>query len=257
MPAFSIQILKKYSSVKVNCSNETNIVFDSTGFNLYDNMFFSFDLDGGTLRDEIYIKFYDEMDEQSMNTTNENGEFINATSSSQTTKNGDISSIKKSYIIYKNKEKNFVWIGFYCKGTLTIENTKEENYGKNSSKIIIIIGIVFVIVLTAAIIITCIKRKKARVDRAARRAMRMQMTAGGYYPYPGRNMGMSVGIGMSQGYGSNYMMNNMPPQPGLIGSQPVSYSRMPNDATQNIEPNSPNPNENPPTSKLRIKRKKV
>ena len=53
------------------------------------------------------------------------------------------------------------------------------------------------------------------------------------------------------------MMNNMPPQPGLIGSQPVSYSRMPNDATQNIEPNSPNPNENPPTSELRIKRKKV
>ena len=60
------------------------------------------------------------------------------------------------------------------------------------------------------------------------------------------------------------MMNNMPPQSGLIGSQPVAYSRMPNDSTQNIinrgyskEPNSPNPNENLPTSELRIKRKKV
>ena len=133
-----------------------------------------------------------------MNKTNENGETINPTSSSQTTKNGDISSMKKSYIIYKNKEKNFVWIGFYCKGTLTIENTKEENYGKNSSKIIIIIGIAFVVVGAAVIIITCIKSKKDKIARATRRAMQMQMAAGGYYSYPGMNMGMSVGIGMSQ-----------------------------------------------------------
>ena len=247
----SIQILQKYSSVKVQCSTEKNIAFDSSGFNLYENMFFSFDLDGNHLRQEIYIEFYDEIDEQSMNKTNKDGKPINPTSSSQTTKNGEISSMKKSYTIYKDEEKNYVGIGFDCGGTLTIKNTKEDE-GNKGNTILIILVVVLVVAVIVAVIISCIRRKKAREARAA---MRMQMAAGGYYP--GMNMGMSVGMGMPAVYGSNYMMNNMPPQPGLIGSQPVAYSRMPNDATQIIDQNSPNPNENPPSSELRIKGKKV
>ena len=84
--------------------------------------------------------------------------------------------------------------------------------------------------------------------------MRMQMASGGYYPQPGMNMGMSVGVGMPPDYGSNYMMNNMPPQPGLKGPKPVTYSCMPNDATH-IEPKAPSELEPISSGKRMIKSK--
>ena len=120
--------------------------------------------------------------------------------------------------------------------------------------IIIVVFVVFFVIIIVITVICCIRRRKAR---AARMAMRMQMASGAYYPPPGMGMGMSVGVGMPPAYGSNYMMNNMPPQPNMMGSQPVAYSRMPNDATQ-IEPNAQNPDEIPqPNSGMRIKKTKV
>ena len=145
-------------------------------------------------------------------------------------------------------------IDFHCtNGDLTIENTKEDD-GNKEMIIIIVVFVVFFVIIIVITVICCIRRRKAR---AARMAMRMQMASGAYYPQPGMSMGMSVGVGMPPAYGSNYMMNNMPPQPNMMGSQPVAYSRMPNDATQ-IEPNAQNPDEIPqPNSGMRIKKTKV
>ena len=87
--------------------------------------------------------------------------------------------------------------------------------------------------------------------------MQMQMASGIYNPQPGIRMEMSMGVGMPPGYGGNYMMNNMPPQSNMIGSQPVAYFRMPNDVTR-IEPNSRNPEDNQPeNSGTRIIKTKI
>ena len=246
----SIKILQKYSSVKVRCTDEKSIAFDSSGFNLNEDMFFTFS--GKTLEKTIYYKFEDNVyDGTSYDINSANGKSKEPTSTYQTKSGKKVTSIKKYYSINKEEDKHYTLIGFYCKeGTLTIENTK-ENAGKKSNTIIIIVVVVCGVVAIGIIIFSCIRAKKAR---AAKAAMRMQMASGGYYPQPGMNMGMSVGVGMPPAYGNNCMMNNMPPQPGLISSNPVAYSRMPNDATQ-IEPNSPN--ELPPVSsgKRKIKSK--
>lgn len=258
----SIKILQKYSSIEVQCPQEKSIAFDSSGFNLNEEMFFVFKLKGRGLQKKIYYRFYDEVDEKEVYDLDENRDKVSTpTSSSEVKKMDEITSMTKYYTIKKDENRNFVVIDFTCSvgGTLTIENTKEDG-GKKANTIIIIVVVVVVVVVIVVIVITCIKRKKAR---AAKAAMRMAMASGSYYPQPGMNMGMSVGVGMTPGYpgypgyGNNYMMNNMPPQPNNISSKPVAYSRVGNDLTQ-IDPNSPNPNEIPPmTSGVRIKNKKV
>ena len=248
----SIQILKKYSSIKVGCTDKS-IAFDSRGFNINDEMFFTFSLSGKKLEKKIYYQFEDFVSEERTYQINSGNGKSKEPTSSYETKSGNKVTINHYYSINKLEDKHYTLIGFYCEyGTLTIENTKEDG-GKKANTIIIIVVVVCCVVVVGIIIFCCIRAKKTR---AARAAMRMQMASGGYYPQPGMNMGMgmSVGIGMPPAYGSNYMMNNMPPQPGLISSQPVAYSRMPNDATQ-IEPNSPNELAQPSSGKRIIKSK--
>ena len=260
----SIEILQKYGSIEVDCPEDKSIAFDSSGFNLNEEMFFGFKLKGRGLYKEIYYKFLDTVDKEltlDYDLDETTGKTCTPTSSSEVKKMNEVTSMTKYYTIKKDENKNFAIIDFTCLvgGKLTIENTKEDS-GKKVNTIIIIVVVVVVVVVIVVIVISCIKRKKAR---AAKAAMRMAMASGNYYPQPGMNMGMSVGVGMTPGYpaypgyGNNYMANNMPPQPNNINSKPVAYSRVGNDLTQ-IEPNSPNPNENPPmTSGLRIKNKKV
>ena len=250
----SIKKLQKYSSVKVICSSENSIAFDSSGFSLNKDMYFAFNLAGKGLENKIYYKFEDhDYDGTRYEINSANGKSKEPTSTYKTSSGKKSQSIKKYYTINKESDKPYTLIGFYCKeGTLTIENTK-ENSGKKANTVIIIIVVVCCVVVAGIIIFTCVRTKKGK---AARAAMRMQMASGGYYPQPGMNMGMgmSVGVGMPPAYGSNYMMNNMPPQSGLKGSKPVTYSRMPNDATH-IEPNPPSELEPVSSGKRMIKSK--
>ena len=255
----SIKILEKYGSTTITCRNRGNenyvnaIALDSSGFALKDDIFFTFKLEGTTdMRTQINYEFLDavEREENYRDYFNSNGKTKDSSSNSQSQVMGKY-TYKHYYTINKEEDKKYLLIGFDCtSGELTIENTKEDD-GNKEMIIIIVVFVVFFVVIT---IICCIRRRKAR---AARMAMRMQMASGAYYPQPGMSMGMSVGVGMPPAYGSNYMMNNMPPQPNMMGSQPVAYSRMPNDATQ-VEPNAQNPDEIPqPNSGMRIKKTKV
>jgi len=257
----SIRILEKYGSTTITCKKpeetiyENTIAFDSSGFNSKDDIFFTFKFEGtGNLNKEINYKFKDTVDkEQDPDTYYSLLDKTKEPSSTSQSQVMDKFTLKHYYTI-KKEDKNYLLIGYVCNsGSLTIENTKEDD-GNKEMIIIIVVFVVFFVVVVVIIIICTIRRRKAR---AARMAMRMQMASGAYYPPPGMGMGMSVGVGMPPAYGGNYMMNNMPPQPNMMGSQPVAYSRMPNDATQ-IEPNAQNPDEIPqPNSGMRIKKTKV
>ena len=259
----SIKILEKYGSTTIICKSpgedgyENAIAFDSSGFNLKEDIFFTFKLEGVStdMTTQIKYDFLDTVEGENNynNYFNTNGKTKDSSSDSQSQVMGKY-TYKHYYTINKEEDKKYLLIGFDCtSGDLTIENTKEDD-GNKEMIIIIVVFVVFFVIIIVITVICCIRRRKAR---AARMAMRMQMASGAYYPPPGMGMGMSVGVGMPPAYGSNYMMNNMPPQPNMMGSQPVAYSRMPNDATQ-IEPNAQNPDEIPqPNSGMRIKKTKV
>ena len=259
----SIKILEKYGSTTITCRNRDNenyvnaIALDSSGFNLKDDIFFTFKLEKGTsdMRTQINYEFLDTVVRENdyNNYFNSNSKTKDSSSNSQSQVMGKY-TYKHYYTINKEEDEKYLLIGFDCtSGELTIENTKEDD-GNKEMIIIIVVFVVFFVIIIVITVICCIRRRKAR---AARMAMRMQMASGAYYPPPGMGMGMSVGVGMPPAYGGNYMMNNMPPQPNMMGSQPVAYSRMPNDATQ-IEPNAQNPDEIPqPNSGMRIKKTKV
>ena len=260
----SIKILEKYGSTTIICKSlgevgyENAIALDSSGFDLKEDIFFTFKLEGERRRDmtsQIKYKFEDNVDKDTSSTTyySQLSKTKDSSSNSESQVMGKY-TYKHYYTINKEEDKNYLLIGFDCtSGELTIENTKEDD-GNKEMIIIIVVFVVFFVVIVVIIIICTIRSRRAR---AARMAMRMQMASGAYYPPPGMGMGMSVGVGMPPAYGSNYMMNNMPPQPNMMGSQPVAYSRMPNDATQ-VEPNAQNPDEIPqPNSGMRIKKTKV
>ena len=255
----SIKILQKYGSTTIVCgypNHEDTIAFDSSGFGSKKDMFFTFSLEGSKrLEREIKYYFLDTVDKEqdSQNYYPSSGK-TKEPSSTSSTRVGNKETLKHYYTINKDENKNYLLIGYDCtSGELTIENTK-ENEGNKEMIILIVVFSVFFVVVVVIVIICTIKRRK---EIAMRRAARMQMAAGAFYPPPGMGMGMSVGFGMSPAYASNYMMNNIPPQPNMMGSQPVAYSRMPNDATQ-IEPNPQNNDEIPqPNSGMRIKKTKV
>ena len=259
----SIRILEKYGSTTIICKSpgedgyENAIALDSSGFDLKEDIFFTFKLEGRTtdMTSQIKYKFEDNVDRDVSSTIY----YLQLSKTKDSSSNSQSQVMNKYtykhyYTINKEEDKKYLLIGFDCtSGELTIENTKEDD-GNKEMIIIIVVFVVFFVIIIVITVICCIRRRKAR---AARMAMRMQMASGAYYPPPGMGMGMSVGVGMPPAYGGNYMMNNMPPQPNMMGSQPVAYSRMPNDATQ-IEPNAQNPDEIPqPNSGMRIKKTKV
>lgn len=252
-------VFGKYGSVKVKCLEVNSVAFDSSEFNINDEMYFTFSLNAKGLYKTIYYQFMDNVnEEQDKVPYYDTGSSKDPTSSNSIKKNNKVTSEKKYYTINKENEEKFVVLRFNCPtGTLTIENTK-NNAGKTANTIIIIAVVCSVVISAVIITIVCIKRKK---KRAAKAAMRAQMASGSYYPQPAMSMGMgmgapmSVGVGMSPGYGTNYMMNNMLPQPGVNAMQPVPYSRMGNDQTQ-LDPN-PSDDIPPATSGKRIKRTKV
>ena len=256
----SIKILSKYGSTTIDCkitNHENTIAFDSSGFGSKEDMFFTFSLEGSKgLESVIKYKFEDTVDkEQSSNYYYPSYGKTKDTSSTSESKVLNKVTLKHYYTINKEEDKNYLIIGFDCtSGELTIENTKENDSGNKAVIIIIVVFSVFFVVIIIIVVVSVIRRRKAR---AVRMAARMQMASGAYYPPPGMGMSVGMGMGMAPAYGSNYMINNMPPQPNMMGSQPVAYSRMPNDVTQ-IEPNSQNPNEIPqPNSGMRIKKAKV
>ena len=232
----SIETLNKYSSVKVECY-EKRIIFDSSGFNLNDEMYFTFSLTStfsSSLEDTINYDFHNFVDDE--NAFSKSCLKHARTSASSSSSSGSKTTYKNYYTIKKDKDENYLLIEFYCSsGSLTIENT-EENKGKQVTIIIVVVVVVFAVIFTIIIVCTCIRRRQAQMARAS-----MQMAKTGMIMQAAANCYAQpvMGMGMASGYGSGYAMNNMPPPPGNIGmQQPIAYSRVGNDVTQ-LEPNSP------------------
>ena len=147
-------------------------------------------------------------------------------------------SFKKYYTINKEEDKHYLLMEFYCNsGSLSIENTKEDK-GKQNKILIIVLIVVLCAAVIFGTICVIIQRRKKMAAKAA-------MKAAAYSQGMGMGMGMGMAPPMASGYGSNIMMNNLPP-PGNLSSQPVAYSRVNNNATQLA---TPTPNSiNPPSS---------
>lgn len=243
----SIQLLKKYSSIKVSCS-DLMIAFDSSEFNLNDDLYFTFKLDSKNLEKTLLYDFYENIDVQDDNLIS----ILNPSkkkepdSSLDTKTNNIVTERKNYYTIKKEIEYDFLLLDFQCSGgSLTIENTKKSG-DKVNTIIIIVIACVFGVILIVVMIVVCIKRRANRMARAA-----LRMSASGYYPQPG--MAMSMGMSVVPPVGGSYMMGNIPPHQGnLAMQQPVAYSRMGNDVTQ-VTPNQMIP---PPSSGRKIGVKK-
>ena len=224
-------ILDKYSSKKVSCPNIKKIVFNSTDFNLKEDMYFTFSLDAKGLDKTIYYQFYENIDIsdskslESLQASNSK----EPDSSTNKKKKKVVKSETKYYTINKDKENNFLLLQFDCKkGTLTIENTKKS--GAKTNKILIIIIICVSVLVTAIIIIVVlIRRKNANLSREKL----MQQSRSGYFPQSGFN-------GISR-YGNNQMMNNYPPQNNIMmEQQPVPHSNIKNNDVGQLTTNVPN-----------------
>ena len=259
----SIKPLPKYGSVTTTCFGDSKILFNSTDFNLNEEMYFTFTLsvEGATkqgtkrssskststrpssdyIDDEIYYQFYPNniINDPDINVENCCTSSVKSTTDTSST-TGSKTKYNKYYTINKNVDNDYLLIEFSCnKGELEIENTK-ENKGKQVKIIIIVIIVVCAVITIVIIVCACIKRRQRQMAKAS-----MQMAKTGMIMQAAANccaqpvMGMGMGMGMASGYGSGYAMNNMPPLPGNMGmQQPIAYSRVGNDVTQ-LEPNSP------------------
>ena len=275
----SIEPLSKYGSVTVYCPEDSRILFNSSEFNLNEEMYFTFTLtvdeytarerkrsssststkpSSEFIKDKINYQFYPnnilndpDIDTKSCSSSVDQTTETSSTSSRETKYN-------KYYAISKNVDNDYLLIEFDCHkcedGELKIENTK-ENKGKQAKILIIVIIVVFVVIFIVVIVCVCIKRRQRQMAKAsmqmAKTGMIMQAAANAanYYAQP------AMGMGMTSGYGSGYAMNNMPPPIGNMGmQQPIAYSRVGDDVTQ-IQPKSPG-QYIPQSSGQRIKKSK-
>lgn len=257
----SIKSLAKYGSVELKCSNVNRIVFDSSGFNLNEEMYFTLTLtlsisrgsssssSSKYLGDEINYEFYpDDINDDGNVDSLSCSKHVGSTTESSSDVNGK--KYYKYYAISKNVDNDYLLMDFDCRdGSLKIENTK-ENKGKQQKIIIIVVVVFFVVLFVVVIVCISVKRRQQQMARTGMKmatAGMMMQAAANCYPQPV--------MGMASGYGSGYAMNNMPPPPGNMGiQQPVAYSRVGNDVTQ-IEPKYPNQFV-PQSSEKRIKKNK-
>ena len=224
----SIELLEKYSSVEVRCS-EKRIAFNSADFNLNEEIYFSLTLDREGVDKYLDYDFFDNVDISDapevlgldLSKKEESGPSFSKTVNGRTT------SETRHFTIQKVEDKKFIVMGFDCKGTLTIENTKEDEQ-KNKIIIIVVVMCVFVVIVIIIIAVCCYRRRKLQLGQ---QALQMGAMGGaGYYP--------QGQVGVVNAYGSNYMMNNVPPvQPNMMVS-PGAYSPMGNDVTQVAPPKS-------------------
>ena len=251
----SIETISKYGTVDVKCSDD-RVIFDSSGFNLNEDMYFTFSLSTTStskLESKIKYDFHSFVDDSNADILSCSRKSTSSTSTSS--KSGYTKTYKTYYTINKDKDEKYLLIEFYCSsGTLTIENT-EENKGKQAIIIIVVVVVVCAVIAIIVIVCTCIRRRQRQMAKAsmqtAKTGMIMQAAANAanYYAQP------VMGMGMTSGYGSGYAMNNMPPPPGNMGmQQPIAYSRVGDDVTQ-IEPKSPGQYV-PQSSGQRIKKSK-
>lgn len=253
---FSYELLKQYGKKTFSCSNGyQKIAFNSSGFKLNEGIYFTFDYDNECYETKLYYQFHDIPNIDDIFDINiyqaEKSTTPVSTVNSDSKGKKKYKSYKKFYTINKDEDKNVLLLKFNCKeGSVTIENTKEDK-GKQNKILIIVLVVVLCVGVIVTIICVCIRRKKRQMQRAAMRASAAQM----YSQSMGMGMGMAPGMiqPMAAGYGSNVMMNNLPPQ-GNIGSQPVAYSRVGNDVTQLASP-TPNSIMNQPSSGRRMGKK--
>ena len=256
---FSYELLQKYGKTSVGCSDSyQKIAFNSSGFKLNEGIYFTFDYDNECYETKLYYQFHDipnidDIFDISTYQIEKSTTPVSSVNSDSKGKN-KYNSYKKFYTINKDEDKNVLLLKFKCeKGSVTIENTKEDK-GKQNKILIIVLVVVLCVGVIVMIVCVCIRRKKRQMQRAAMKASAAQMYS--------QSMGMGMGMGMvapgmvqpmAAGYGSNVMMNNLPPQ-GNFGSQPVAYSRVGNDVTQLASP-TPNSIMNQPSSGKRMGKK--
>ena len=254
---FSYELLQKYGSKSVICSSNSyqKIAFNSSGFKLNEGIYFTFDYNNECYETKLYYQFHDipnidDIFDISTYQIEKSTTPVSSVNSDSKGKN-KYNSYKKFYTINKDEDKNVLILKYKCeKGSVTIENTKEDK-GKQNKILIIVLVVVLCAGVIVMIVCVCIRRKKRQMQRAAMKASAAQM----YSQSMGMGMGMAPGMvqPMAAGYGSNVMMNNLLPQVN-IGSQPVAYSRVGNDVTQLASP-TPNSIMNQPSSGKRMGKK--
>ena len=154
----SIQLLSTYGSVIVTCPKDSRILFNSSYFNLNEEMYFTFTLTVDStytqyskktskstttstrtssyfIDDEINYHFYPNNILNDPNFYYGGGTPIKSTTETSSTLSGE-TKYNKYYTISKNIDNDYLLIEFDCtdctkckKGSLKIENTK-ENKGK-------------------------------------------------------------------------------------------------------------------------------
>ena len=160
MNIFSIQILKKYGSLKVN---EEFVIFESDSFSLEENMFFKIST-GEYCEDYLYYEYYNDNDDLSSLSLYPPLYFVMQTSQSSMKENDQITSMTRYFTIDKKKTElnssngKYLLLNYKCNSQYEIENTESDG----STTIIIIIIIVFCVIIVIIIIVTvvyCYRRK--------------------------------------------------------------------------------------------------
>ena len=146
-------ILKKYSEISVKDS-EGGFIFDSSGYNEGDKMYFKVKAKKFN-KDSLYYEFWDDLLKYYPKYLYEY--YDEAPSTKSETNN---SYVIHYYTVEKKKGKYLIAY-FVCEGTVTIKNTETDEGNKKSSKTLTIVIIVIVVIIIIGVIAYyCYRRKK-------------------------------------------------------------------------------------------------
>ena len=156
-------ILKKGKQIKVK-SEDGAIIMETKDFNKGDEIYLKITAD--YFYDEyIYYEFVDDISNYELNWDDifeekpSKSVYDYNDNKAKTTNETKYYTIKKDDHHLGNLEGNYLIIFFYCEGTVTIKNTK-ENEGKLSKGVIAAIIIILVLAVAGSIIFYYCKRKK-------------------------------------------------------------------------------------------------
>lgn len=167
---FSLEVLKKYSSIK---PLNNYVVFDSSEFKIGDKIYFQIKASSDVCSKNLYYEFYDDVDSIDYSTPYNH---VSSDSSSSTSVNGQITSYKLYFTIKKEekdlngKSGNYLYMTFDCSGSIEFENTKISGATSDLIIVFVILGVVFAIII-AVFIYCCYCRRRARIKEINRMNM--------------------------------------------------------------------------------------
>ena len=177
---FLIEVLNKYSSTK---TSNGYIVFDSSQFKEGDKMYFEIRSSDEVCTEELYYEFYDSI--SSINIGSQPNKYVSKDSSSTTVINGKVTSVKLYFTIEKKElnglSGNYLYMKFFCDGTIEFENTKSSGATKDLIIVLGILGAVFVIII-AIVIYCCVCRRRSKIKEMNRINIMNMAAQGQVYP---------------------------------------------------------------------------